>query len=330
MRIGVAYCNAKRNRQTSPIIDDQFNLLTSTEFYPFHLWNGPGQYHFGAAERAVQEAHDSRRPLHAHCLLYALESVCPQFLVHFQGSNQEFEALVRDYLTVTLQHFRGRISAYDLSNELFAYQGGEVDNNWLRRRFGSDQELFDFIGRCYTYAHAADPAALLFYSDNGQEFRSQNYAKGWAVAHQLGRWKKSGVPIHGYGLHFHTNIYRPQEDIEEALRLAVKTGLKIHLSELDVSLNWCDFDLSDRPGGVQNLQHSSPDLLRRQSETFERIAQAYVRRVPPAQRYGITLWDVGDGDSWLAARRFEQATLFDEHYQPKPAFYGFMKGLAGE
>ncbi len=325
--IGVAYCQAKRNPKTSPLIDNEFSSLTTTEFYPFHLWLGPGNYSFTQADLAVQEAQSSKRPLHGHCLLYALESVCPAFLVKFQGSNAEFEAMVKDYLTVTLRRYRGRVRSYDLSNELFNQQG-QVADTWLRRRFASDQELFDFIGRCYGYAHKADPAALLFYADYGQEHSHKDHVKGWAIAHQLMRWKQQGVPIHGYSVHMHTNIYRPQADIDQALQLAAKTGLKVTISEMDISINWADYDIPGQKGGVQGLNRASPEILRRQADCYRNIARAYRKLVPAKQQHGITVWDIGDKDSWLASQRFENANLFDGDYQRKPAFYGLQEGLS--
>ena len=325
--VGVAYCLGKRNPRTNPIIDGQFSRLTSTEFYSFLLWKGPGRYHFQRADQSVEEVHKSGRTIHAHCLLYALESVSPEFLVKFEGSSQEFEALVRDYLTTTLAHYRGRVRSYDLANELYEYNGPGLQKSWMRKHFGSDQEFLDFIGRCYSYAHAADPEALLFYADCGQEFSTQNYAKGWAIAHQLLRWKRQGVPIHGYALQFHTNIYRPQQDIEEALRLAAKTGLQIYISELDVSLNWADPDAVEVRPGKQGVREASPDLLEKQSQIFRNLARTYRRVVPKRQQFGITVWDIGDADSWLATQRFERPTLFDLEYRPKPAYYGFLQGL---
>ena len=67
------------------------------------------------------------------------------------------------------------------------------------------------------------------------------------------RWKQQGVPIHGYSVHMHTNIYRPQADIDQALQLAAKTGLQIAISEMDISINWADYDIPGQKGGVQGL-----------------------------------------------------------------------------
>jgi endo-1,4-beta-xylanase len=316
------------NHIPSPIIDGQFSRLTSTQFYPFQLWKGPRQYDFKEADQAVQEAIQSRRPLHAHCLLYTLESISPEFMLKFQGSPQQLEELVRHYLTSVLTRYRGRVGSYDVFNELFAYNSGEVQKSWLRRHFASDQEFFDFVGRCYGYAHAADPQAVLFYADYGQEFSSQQFAKGMTIAHQLFRWKRQRVPIHGYALHFHTNIYRPKEDLDTAIRVAVKTGLKIHLSEVDVSCNCADPDVKGRRPGDQGVRQITPQMLEQQKQMFRHIALSYRRLVPPAQQFGITVWDIGDADSWLSDHRFEAGTMFDTHYRPKPAFYGFLQGLS--
>lgn len=325
--IGVAYCNAKRNTNTSAIIDREFSRLTSTEFYPFLLTTGPGRFRFEGADQAVSEANASKRPLHGHCLLYHLPEVCPQAWIKFNGDNREFELMIRDYLKAVLTRYRGRVQAYDLCNELFDDKGG-CASNWLRQRFASDQEFLDFVGRCYGYAHQADPGALLFYADYGQEFSTNGYAKGWTIAHQLMRWRRQGVPVHGYALQFHTNIYRPRQDLEESLKLAVRTGLKVAISELDVSVNLANPDAPGRGSGVQGLSSTTPEILQRQAETYRSIAHMYRRLVPPAQQHGITLWDVGDADSWLNRYRFEAGTVFDRDYQPKPAFYGLLEGLS--
>ena len=325
--IGVAYCNGKRNAKTSPIIDREFSRLTSTEFYPFLLTTEAGKYRFEGADQAVLEAIQSHRPLHGHCLLYHLEEVCPPYWIRFSGNNRDFELMVGNYLKTVVGRYRGRVQAYDLCNELFD-EHGDCAASWLRRRFSSDREFFDFIGRCYGYAHQADPQALLFYADYGQEVSTNGYAKGWAIAHQLMRWRRQGVPVHGYALQVHTNIYRPRQDLEESLKRAVGTGLKVAISELDVSINVANPDAPGRGSGVQGLSATTPELLQRQAETYRSIARMYRRQVPPAQQHGITLWDIGDADSWLNRYRFEAATVFDRDYRPKPAFYGLCEGLS--
>jgi endo-1,4-beta-xylanase len=327
--VGVSFGNRQNKDATRHIIDEA-SQITTTEVFPSLVWRGENNFDFTNADRAVNFAAGNGQGIHGHCLIYAHESVNPDFLKNFRGNNQEFEALIKRYIQTTVGRYKGKIKAWDLANELFHYNSSRVDDTWMRKRFSSDNDYFDFVGRCFRYAHEADPKALLFYNDYGQEFSNGNYEKGHAIVKLIQRWKSQGVPIHGYGLQMHTNIYRPIETIESALRLAASTGLLVHISELDIAINHADWDISGIRGGVQGLTSVNDDLLSRQREMYKKVANAYKRSVPKNQQYAITLWDLCDKYSWLNWNRFEAGTLFDLNYQRKPAFYGFLEGLSGK
>jgi endo-1,4-beta-xylanase len=328
--IGVSFGNIQNKPETQDIILNETSRITSTEFFASIIWRGENEFDFSKADIAVDYALSNGKEVHAHCLMYPTEIVNPGWLRAYRGNNQQFEALVKNYITTTVSRYRGRIKAYDITNELFAYNNSKVQPSWLRDRFSSDNEFFDFMGRCFKYAHEADPNALLFYNDYGQEYTNGNFEKGNAIVRQIQKWKQQGVPIHGYGLQMHTNIHRPIEDIERALELAASTGLLIHISELDVAINWAHWDVAGVRGGNQGVTQATADLLQRQKDMYRKVAQAYKKSVPQRQQYGITLWDTTDKYSWLNWHRFEAGTLFDVDYQRKPAFYGFAEGLSGQ
>ena len=307
-----------------------FDRVTATDFFSTFLWQDYSTYTFDLTEEFIDYLLSVDIEVHAHVLIYPLPSVSPDFLVNFNGSNEEFELLVKNYIQAVVNRFKGKVKSYDLANELFDYNNSQTNPTWLRNRFSSDQEMFDFIARCFRYAHEADPNALLFYNDYGQEFKNNNYEKGNAIFNQILQWKNSGVPIHGYGLQMHTNIYRPLEDIRNALELASKTGLLIHISELDVSLNWADFDVPGVNGGEQNITEVSPELLILQANMYKDIAEIYQKTVPLSQRYGITVWGVSDEDSWLGDNRFEAGTIMANPKTRKPAFWFFLEGLSNK
>ncbi len=50
---------------------------------------------------------------------------------------------------------------------------------------------------------------------------------------------------------------------------------------------------------------------------------------PAAQRYGITMWNVGDADSWIRGtyHRPGWPLPFDDHYNRKPTYQGIVDGL---
>jgi endo-1,4-beta-xylanase len=326
--VGVSYANKQNHEGTQHIIREA-SQITSTQFFPSLIWRGENNFDFSATDRAVEYAVQNGKAVHTHCLVYAMRDVNPGWLRDFRGSNAQFEELMKKFIQTTVSRYKGKVKGWDLANELFHYNSGNVDKTWLRNRFNSDQEYLDFIGRCFRYAHAADPNALLFYNDYGQEFSNNNFEKGRAIAAQIAKWKKEGVPIHGYGLQVHTNVFRPIEHIENALRLAASTGLLVHISELDIAINYVDWDIPGMSGGVRGVSSVNNDLLQRQKEMYKKVADTYYRAVPKNQQYGITLWDLNDKYSWLNWSRFEAGTLFDVNNNRKPAFYGFFEGATG-
>lgn len=117
--------------------------------------------------------------------------------------------------------------------------------------------------------------------------------------------------MHGLGLQMHISIAHPDNtQLAQALRDAQTTGLKLHLSEIDVSVN---------PLGQPVVP--TPALLQRQADKLSFLVHSY-QELPRAQQYGITFWGISDRDTWLRSyfHRDDYPLLFDDNYQPKPAF----------
>ncbi|MBK5271473.1 MAG: endo-1,4-beta-xylanase, partial [Bacteroidia bacterium] len=61
---------------------------------------------------------------------------------------------------------------------------------------------------------------------------------------------------------------------------------------------------------------------------YRYVAESYFRNVPVSQRYGITMWNLTDADSWIVTGGKQDApTLFYAGYNKKPAYTEFSKGL---
>ena len=100
--------------------------------------------------------------------------------------------------------------------------------------------------------------------------------------------------------------------------------MKIKITELDIRVN------TDRSRNPMFLTEFTDAVAIQQQERYEAIVAAYMDEVPEAQRGGISVWGIGDRDSWL--RRYnamEWPLLFDDDLQPKPALQGFADGLKG-
>ena len=168
--------------------------------------------------------------------------------------------------------------------------------------------------------HEAAPDARLYYND-------YNLA--------LLPWKRDGlvamlddllsrqppVPIHGVGMQMHIFHDRPSlDDIRTTVEAITSRGLRVHFSELDISVN-ADGQLTALP----------PALAQVQRQRYHEVVRLY-RTVPPALQAGITVWGVSDADTWIryVFDRLDWPLLFDESHQPKPAFFGFAEALTGE
>ncbi len=73
-------------------------------------------------------------------------------------------------------------------------------------------------------------------------------------------------------------------------------------------------------------------ILGYQATLYKSVVESYIRNVPAAQRYGITIWGVGDVDSWYVTTqsRVEFPLLFDNNYQKKDSYSGFLQALKGK
>ena len=127
-----------------------------------------------------------------------------------------------------------------------------------------------------------------------------------------------GVPIHGIGMQMHISISYPEnKEIASALKEIANKDFKIHLSELDISVN----PLSKEIG-------PSIELFKRQANKLASVTLLY-KEIPSRYQYGITFWGVSDKNTWIryVFNRNDYPLLFDDNYEPKPVYYKFKKIL---
>ena len=141
-----------------------------------------------------------------------------------------------------------------------------------------------------------------------------------SVVDMVADFKKRAIPIDGIGSQMHIGYSYPDiMTIKNNLTPLVGTGLLIHFSELDMSVNR---DLA--------LTTFTTERSNAQKEKYKNIAGLY-KTIPAAQRFGITFWGVRDNDSWLRGwpvkTDYEWPLLFDSNYGYKPAYTGFFEGL---
>ncbi|MDR2147236.1 MAG: endo-1,4-beta-xylanase, partial [Tannerella sp.] len=229
---------------------------------------------------------------------------------------------MRIWITDCINHFKGDVHAWDVVNEPMADGNSGLRTSANTNTEGATDIFFwsDFLGRDYAlkafqYAAAADPNALLFINDNNLESNSAKLDSLIAYVNEL---KAKGAKIDGIGTAMHVNIATSKTGIDYMFQKLAATGLKIRISELDVTCN-----------NVRGFV-LTPQVLDYQAATYHDVVVSYLQNIPAAQRQDITVWGVDDANSWLYNDGTDFPLLFDGNYVTKPAFDGFLQGLKGQ
>lgn len=299
------------------IVINQFNSVTTENALKWATAQ-PGQnvFNFNKGDSIVAYALSHNMRVHGHVLVTVSAGSLPAWVSSFKGDDNAWKNMFKNHIQTEVRHYKGKITSWDVVNETFddngtvrsTTQSGDDDNIWLSH-LGAD-----YTALAFQYAHEADPNALLFYNDNKQE---TSEGKLDAIINMVNDFKKRNIPINGLGVQMHISVNTPNEGIANALRRLAKTGLKIHISELDIRIN------------PYNTYIDSVSALKAQADKYFFIAHAYSVLIPKAQQYGITFWNVTDKDSWILLSKHAQDSplLFDKNYQQKFAYESFVQGL---
>ena len=301
------------------VLDQAGSITAENVMKPSRINAQKGVFNFEKADYLIDVAKAQGKRVHGHTFVW-YTNTAPTWMKQIKDST-ELEAALKNYIQTVGTHFKGKVASWDVVNEAFDNATGEI------RMASTDekgQTLLnlggvigkDYVARMFRYAHQADPDALLFYNEYGQE---TNTKKLDAVLKMVADFKKRSVPVHGLGLQMHININTPNAGIENAIKKYADTGLLVHISELDIAMN---------PTRTKDLAVTA-EILDKQLQKYKFVVAAYKRIVPAKQQFGITMWGVGDANSWIPG--FCSCTdfplLFDSQYKPKPAYDGFIEGL---
>ena len=298
----------------------EYNSVTTENVLKFNFVEPrQNQFDFSMGDTILRFAKAQHMRVHGHNLIWHNALALPDWVINFSGDNAAWEAMFKNHIETEVAHYKGQITSWDVVNEALRDDNGAIrnldvnpgDGSIWRRHLGPD-----YIARAFQYAHEADPNALLFYNDYGQEWNSVKVDSMIALVTGL---KTRGIPISGIGMQCHIDINMSQANFKIALQKLVATGLLIHISELDISVN---------PGNDPNISYNYA-LQLQQSNMYQFVVQTYKNTVPKAQQYGITTWNVGDADSWIPGffRRKDWPLPFDSLYRPKNCYNGYLNGL---
>lgn len=258
------------------------------------------RFDFSKGDEIVAFAKDHQKRIHGHTLVW--HNQVPKWMNEFSGDTQAWEAMLKNHIQTVAKHYKGQVAGWDVVNESFLDDGSLRPTVWSKN-------IPDYIAKSFQWAHEADPNAILFYNDYGQDGKPK---KMQAIMNLVKDLQARNIPIHGLGLQMHININSKNEELVDVINQSAKTGLTIHFSELDIAVN---------PKNDSTFVYDET-AKKAQQEKFELVFKAY-QELPKQQQYGITFWNVGDRDSWLRGyfkRPKEYPLLFDDTYTRKPIY----------
>jgi endo-1,4-beta-xylanase len=277
----------------------QFNMVTPGNEMKWDTTEpSNGTFNFGPGDQIVSYAQAHGERVRCHNLVW--QSQLPSWVSSLPAS--QVQAAMETHITAEATHYKGECYAWDVVNEPFNGDGSFVSDPFYNA-MGSG-----YIADALRTAHAADPNAKLYLNDYGIEGMNAKSNAMYSLAQSL---LAQGVPVNGIGFESHFILGQVPSDMQANMQRFANLGLDVAVTELD--------DRITLPATSANLTQQATD--------FSNVVKDCLG---VSRCVGVTQWAVGDADSWVPGTFSGQgaATMFDQNYNPKPAFTAVQNTLA--
>lgn len=292
------------------LVKANFGALTPENcMKPGPIHPGKDTWRFERPDALVKWCADNRIAVHGHTLVWHAQTNDWFFR---DGDKEEVTRRLKDHIATLVGRYKGKIQGWDVVNEAIN-DGGDArtartenlrNSPWLKA-LGPD-----YIPLAFKFAHEADPDAKLYYND----YNIEAGAKHESSMVLLRRLIKDKVPIHGVGIQGHWSTANvPYDAIDRAIRDYASLGLKVSITELDVTIRGASGGQFGRPRG--EVKPASPEDLKAQADAYARLFKIFIKHKDSVER--VTFWGVNDRRSWRAG---QHPLIFDAGNQPKPAY----------
>ena len=283
----------------------EFNSVTAENVMKWQLVEPVrGQLDFAAADELVRFAEEHGQQVYGHTLLW--HNQLPTWLTNGVADGSitpdELRQLLRQHIVDQVTHFRGKVVAWDVVNEVIDDNANLRDTLWLRQ-LGPG-----YIADAFRWAHEADPKVKLYLNDYNIEGLN---AKSDAYHELATRLLRERVPVDGIGIQGHLGVqFGFSNTVIENLRRFDELGLETSITEADVRM----------------LLPVDTVKLQAQARGFLTLLEGCLL-TPGCKRF--TVWGFTDRYSWVPGFFTGQgaATIMDERFQPKPAYEAIRNDL---
>ena len=316
----------------APVLKTHFNSVTcENEMKWDALEPTENSFSYGTADAIVNFATTNSKKVRGHTLVWYSQNPSWVFSNGSGGmaTKDVLLARMKNHITKVMQHFQGKVYAWDVVNEAINNDGTYRDGTLADDKKSLWYQIIgqSYIAEAFKAAHAADPNAKLFYND----YYDYIPAKRDGIYNMLKGLLDSGVIVHGVGLQTHLNIqpstdmtnqayYQNVADLEAAIVKYASLGLEVQITEMDVSLYIPGITYTSDM--FYTAATFTDALQTQQAERYRAFFELF--RAHKDVITGVTLWGIADDNTWLSefsSGRKDFPLLFDTNHQPKKAFF---------
>ncbi|MEO8886041.1 MAG: endo-1,4-beta-xylanase [Mucilaginibacter sp.] len=336
MGMAVTYGPMLGNVSYLATVKTNANIVTfGNELKEGSIVKNDGSYDYATADALYNICANNGLQVYGHTLVWHSQQNVTYLkgLITAAGTAQAatvIDAEMKRYITTTINHYANKIRAWDVVNEVISDNNGVMRSDanttvsaanansvFLYGQYlGTKYDQNNYVLKAFQYARLADPTVLRFINDYNLDYSRVKTDSLVALVSFIN--KNGAALVDGIGTQMHISINSNKDNIDYSFQALAATGLKIRISEMDIVTN------TTKASGF------TPDAtaLAAQAAMYKYVIQSYLKNVPFAQRYGITVWGVADTDSWLNSTASPDVPLlFDKNYAKKSTFSGFKQGL---
>lgn len=314
-------------------IQNEFGLVQTTSYPAWGVWTGsaknPKSYDLTNTNKVINWAYENHKKVSIH-LLSGSGTYFPDWFNSGTWTNAQLEEIMTDWISgiITTNNNAGKVDYWNVVNEAFTWDGKywatEAECRWQQLGWEDDKsgltgsaKVYDkhpvYIRKAFEIARSKTDAKLEL-RDYYIEFWDGS-VKARAFYQLVKHLLNCGVPIDAVGFqgHFRLDYSYDWVKMTKAISEYKKLGLEVYITEVD-------YGDTDHIAKAKTVDWSA------EKDSVQK--KAYYDFAKAAVAGGvdwICFWGVADNTNayW---RMGQCALLFNEKYQTKAAYEGFLQG----
>ncbi len=311
-KIGAAVTVNDLVRLHGELLKKHFNSLTAENAMKFgEIHPSEDRFDFEKADKMMEFAKSNHLKMRGHTFVWHNQTSDWIFL-DTNGKEASKELVIdrlRKHVEVICNRYKDIVYTWDVVNEAIEDKTGEQyrDTKW-RRILGED-----YIKTVFEIVKEQDDKAELVYNDYNNE-QPEKLEKTYRMLEEM---LHKGAPIDSVGIQAHWSIRDSNlmDDLKRAIERYASLGLKIQVTEMDVSM----FEFEDKR---KDILEPTTEMLYLQEQAYHNIFSVF--REYKELVTSVTFWGISDRYTWKdnfpVRGRKDWPMLFDMKGEKKSSF----------